>query len=146
MEALEGGEALPVDVEGGVIYYCGPAPAPPGKAIGSCGPTSSYRMDSYAARLHTLGLRGTIGKGERGEEVRRACVEHCAVYLVAIGGAGALLAQTVKAAEVVAYEDLGTEAVRRLVVEGFPALVAYDCFGGSVFAGDGGLTPAAQLR
>jgi fumarate hydratase subunit beta len=140
VEALDRGEALPVDVAGQAIYYCGPTPAPPGKPIGSCGPTTSYRMDAYAPRLHALGLAASIGKGDRGMAVREACREFDAVYLVATGGAGALLAETVKAAEVVAYDDLGPEAIRRLEVEGFPALVAYDAHGGSAFPGDEPLT------
>ena len=136
MDLLEAGQGLPVDVAGQVIYYCGPAPAPPGRAIGAAGPTTSYRMDEFTPRLHAAGLKATIGKGERGGAVRQACREHCAVYLVAIGGAGALLAQRIVATETVAYDDLGPEAIRRLVVEDFPCIVAYDCHGGSVFPQD----------
>lgn len=136
MDLLEGGRRLPVNLAGQVIYYCGPAPAPPGRAIGAAGPTTSYRMDEFTPRLHAAGLKATIGKGERGSAVREACREHCAVYLVAIGGAGALLAQRIVAAETVAYDDLGPEAIRRLVVEDFPCIVAYDAHGASVFPQD----------
>ncbi len=136
LRAIENGETLPFDPVGQVIYYCGPAPAPPGMAIGSAGPTSSYRMDPYTPLLHELGLRATIGKGNRSEAVRRACVEHKGLYLAAVGGAGALLARSVKEARVIAYPELGPEAVRCLVVEDFPAIVAYDCCGRSVFPGD----------
>jgi fumarate hydratase subunit beta len=136
IELLDAGMELPVELNGQAIYYCGPAPTPPGHAIGSAGPTSSYRMDVFTPALNAIGLRATIGKGDRGLEVRQACREHCAVYLVAVGGAGALLARSVVAAEVVAYEDLGPEALRRLEVVDFPATVAYDVHGGSVFPGD----------
>jgi fumarate hydratase subunit beta len=136
MELLDSGEDLPFDLRGQVIYYCGPAPTPPGHAIGSAGPTSSYRMDPYAPRLHALGLAATIGKGDRSEAVRQACAEHCAAYLVAVGGAGALLSERIVSATVIAYEDLGPEAIRRLEAVDFPALVAYDCHGGSVFPSD----------
>jgi len=136
MGVLECGEEPPIPMDGHVIYYCGPAPTPPGRAIGSAGPTTSYRMDAFAPELYALGIKGTIGKGDRGLEVRQACKDHCAVYLVAVGGAGALLAQCVRSAEIVAYEDLGPEAVRLLEVAQFPAIVAYDCHGESVFAGD----------
>lgn len=135
-EALQQGAGLPIQIKGQAIYYCGPSETPPGHAIGSAGPTTSYRMDAYAPELYALGLKATIGKGDRKREVREACKEHGAVYLVAIGGAGALLAQTVLQARVVAYEDLGPEAVRELTVCGFPVVVAYDCHGGSVFPGD----------
>lgn len=136
VDSLAAGEALPFDLAGQVIYYCGPSETPPGHAIGSAGPTTSYRMDAYAPELHRLGLKGTIGKGDRTPPVREACAGTCSVYFVAAGGAGALLAQSVVRAEVVAYEDLGPEAVRRLTVRDFPVTVAYDCFGGSVFPGD----------
>lgn len=136
VDLLEVGEKLPVELRGQLIYYCGPAPAAPGHAMGSAGPTTSYRMDAYAPRLHELGLAGSIGKGDRGVGVREACREFCAVYLVAIGGAGALLSRSVESARIVAYEDLGPEAIRLLQVRDFPATVAYDCHGGSVFPGD----------
>jgi len=135
-DALDAGEQLPFALPGQVIYYCGPTPTPPGHAIGAAGPTTSYRMDAFAPRLHAEGLKASIGKGNRGVEVREACKQHCAVYFVAIGGAGALLAQAVTSAEIIAYEDLGPEAVRHLTVDGFPVIVAYDCHGNSVFPGD----------
>lgn len=136
LDGLAAGDGLPFDLTGQVVYYCGPSETPPGHAIGSAGPTTSYRMDAYAPELHRLGLKGTIGKGDRTVEVREACAETCSVYFVAVGGAGALLARAVVESEVVAYEDLGPEAVRRLTVREFPVTVAYDCFGGSVFPGD----------
>lgn len=139
-QAIEEGRGLPLDLIGQAIYYCGPAPAPPGRPIGSAGPTSSYRMDPYTPLLHKLGLRATIGKGDRALAVREACQRHCCLYLVAVGGAGALLADRVVSAEVVAYEDLGPEAVRRLVVADLPLIVAYDTHGGSVFPGDAPLS------
>jgi fumarate hydratase subunit beta len=134
--ALEADQEPPFALEGQAIYYCGPAPTPPGRAIGSAGPTTSYRMDPFAPLLHARGLKATIGKGDRGRAVREACREHVAVYLVAVGGAGALLADCVTEAEVVAYPELGPEAVRRLVVRDLPLIVAYDAHGGSVFPGD----------
>ena len=130
--AVEAGEPLPFDLEGQVIYYCGPTPARPGRPIGSAGPTTACRMDRFAPALYRLGLRGTIGKGGRGPEVRQVLQECGAVYFAALGGAGALLARCVRSAEVVAYEDLGPEAIRRLTVEDFPAIVAYDSRGGAV--------------
>lgn len=139
MQALGEGAALPMELPGQVIYYCGPSPTPPGRALGSAGPTSSYRMDPYATRLHALGLKVTIGKGDRAVAVREACRDHGCVYLVAVGGAGALLADCVTEAEVVAYEELGPEALRRLVVRDLPLIVAYDSTGGSVFPGDDSL-------
>lgn len=136
MELVESGGPMPLDLAGQVIYYCGPAPAPPGLPMGSAGPTTSYRMDRYTPRLHALGLAATIGKGDRSPEVRDACKQHGAVYLVAVGGAGALLARRIKSAEVIAYPELGPEAIRQLTVEEFPAIVAYDTHGGSVFPND----------
>lgn len=136
IETLDAGEDLPMEIEGQVIYYCGPAPAPPGAALGSAGPTTSYRMDPFAPRLYELGLAATIGKGDRGVEVREACRDFGRVYLVAVGGAGALLSQRVTSAEIVAYPELGPEAIRRLEVEEFPAIVAYDAHGDSVFPND----------
>ncbi len=129
VEALERGEELPFDINNAVIYYAGPTPAKDGAPIGSVGPTTSYRMDAYAPKIIEKGLTGMIGKGERTEPVTDAMKKHCAVYFAAIGGAGAYLAKCVKAAEVVAYEDLGTEAVRKLTVENFPVIVSIDCNG-----------------
>lgn len=120
---------LPFDLQGSIIYYVGPTPPRPGQAIGSAGPTSSYRMDLFTPALLERGLKGMIGKGARSQELKDALQTHKAVYFVATGGAGALIAQTIKKSEVIAYEDLGTEAVRRLEVEAFPVLVAYDVRG-----------------
>jgi fumarate hydratase subunit beta len=132
-EALERGEELPFDIRGQVIYYVGPTPAPPGRVIGAAGPTTAGRMDAYAPQLVSLGLKGMIGKGPRSEAVKAALQQHKAVYFGAIGGAGAYLAQRVLSAELIAYEDLGTEAIRRLVVEEFPAIVINDCHGGDAY-------------
>ena len=129
-EALARGEALPVDIRGQVIYYVGPTPAKPGAIIGSAGPTTAERMDGYTIPLLEEGLRGAIGKGGRGAEVREAFAKHRAVYFLAVGGAGALLSKQVRRVEVVAYEDLGTEAIRRMEVEEFPAIVCNDVYGG----------------
>lgn len=131
--ALDAGESLPIDLDGQIIYYMGPTPAPAGKPIGAAGPTTAGRIDGYTPRLLALGLKGMLGKGNRSAEVRAAIVQHRAVYFVAIGGAGALLAGFIKSSEVVAYEELGAEAVRRLRVERFPALVGNDCHGGDIF-------------
>ncbi len=128
-ELLENGEPLPVDLKNQIVYYTGPAPTPPGRAIGSCGPTTSYRMDRYTPALLKLGLRGMIGKGRRAQPVIDAIVENTAVYFSAEGGCGALLANYVKACEVVAFPDLGTEAIHRLEVEDFPVSVFCDCEG-----------------
>jgi fumarate hydratase subunit beta len=125
VEALDRGE-MPFDPDGAVIYYVGPSPAAPGRVIGAAGPTTSYRMDPYAPALIERGLRAMIGKGRRSPGVRKAMTENGAVYLGAVGGAGALLSRCIKEVEVVAYEDLGPEAVRRLVVEDFPAVVVND--------------------
>jgi fumarate hydratase subunit beta len=133
VELLDAGKSLPFDIENAVIYYVGPAPAAPGQVIGSAGPTSSYRMDAYAPRLLKLGLRGMIGKGKRSPEVIAAMKEAGAVYFAAIGGAGALLASCIKECEVIAFEDLGTEAVRRLRVENLPAIVAIDSQGTNIY-------------
>ena len=130
--AVEAGEPLPFDPEGQVIYYCGPTPAPPGRPIGSAGPTTAYRMDRFAPVRYRLGIRGTIGKGGRGPEVRQVLQECGAVYFVALGGAGALLSRCVQSAEVVAYGELGPEALRRLTIDNFPAVVGYDSRGGTV--------------
>lgn len=133
VEALDRGEALPFDPQGQVIYYMGPAPAKPGDPIGSAGPTTSYRMDSYAPRVMEVGLKGMIGKGNRSMAVREAMQKHKAVYFAAIGGAGALIAKCIKAAEVIAYDDLGPEALRRLEVEDFPVVVVNDIYGGDAY-------------
>lgn len=130
-ELIDQGRELPIDVKDAIMYYVGPAPAKPGKAIGSAGPTTSYRMDAYTPRLLDLGLRGMIGKGVRSDEVIESMKKNKAVYFGAIGGAGALLARCVKKAEVVAYDDLGAEAIRRLEVEDLPAVVVIDCYGGN---------------
>jgi fumarate hydratase subunit beta len=131
---LETGEKLPIDVKGAVIYYTGPTPPRPGDAIGSVGPTTASRMDKFTPALLKAGLKGTIGKGYRGQPVKDALREHRAAYFGSIGGAGAVLSQFVKKAEIVAYEDLGTEAIRRLEVEAFPAIVLNDCHGGDLYA------------
>lgn len=130
---IDRGEPLPFDVRGQIIYYTGPSPARPGDIVGSIGPTTASRMDKYTPALLALGLKGTIGKGYRGPAVKEALQRHRAVYFGAIGGAGAVLSRHVKALEVIAYEDLGTEAVRRLVVEDFPAIVINDCHGGDLY-------------
>ncbi len=132
-DALDRADPLPFDPRGQIIYYMAPSPAKPGKPIGSAGPTTSYRMDPYAPRLMGLGLKGMIGKGNRSSEVREAIQKYRAVYLVAIGGAAALIAKSIKDAEVIAYEDLGTEALRRLRVEDFPAIVVNDIHGGDAY-------------
>jgi len=133
VENLNKGEPLPLDLEGQVIYYVGPCPARPGEPIGPAGPTTSGRMDSYTPALLEVGLRGMIGKGTRSGPVIDAMKKYGAVYFVAIGGAGALLAKTIKKAEVIAYEDLGTEAIHRLEVEDFPAIVGIDASGGDIY-------------
>ncbi len=129
IEALEKGQPLPFDVRGQVIYYVGPTPPKPGQIIGSAGPTTAMRLDPYTPALLAAGLKGIIGKGGRGAAVRQALQEHKAVYFIAVGGAGALLSRHIKKAEVVAYADLGTEAIRRLEVEDFPAIVCNDIYG-----------------
>lgn len=131
---LDAGEATPFPIEGAVIYYAGPTPAPPGKPIGSCGPTTSGRMDPYAPRLLDLGLAGMIGKGERTQAVRDAIVRNGAVYLCAVGGAGALAARCIKSLDVIAFEDLGCESVKRLYIEDFPLVVCDDAEGGDLFS------------
>lgn len=130
---LSKGKKLPFDLRDAVIYYCGPAPARPGRPIGACGPTTSSRMDAFTPALLAAGLRGMIGKGERSKEVIRAMRRHAAVYFAAVGGAGALLARHVLSARVIAYEDLGTEAVRELVVKDFPLIVAIDAAGNNLY-------------
>ena len=132
-EAIEKEEPLPFDPEGQVVYFTGPAPARPGHALGPAGPTTASRMDPYSPLLIERGLRGMIGKGLRSEEVREAMREHGCVYFGAVEGTAALLAQCVKEAEIIAYEDLGAEAVRRLVVEDFPVVVVNDLYGGDLY-------------
>ncbi len=132
-EAIDAGRKLPFELEGAVIYFVGPTPARPGRAIGSAGPTTSSRMDSFSPKLLARGLKATIGKGYRGIEVRDALKKYGAVHLSTIGGAGALLSKHIVSAEVIAYEDLGTEAVRKLQVVDFPAVVAYDSHGGTIY-------------
>lgn len=133
VECLDNNEELPIDIDGAIIYYAGPAPAKPGKPIGPVGPTSSYRMDPYAPRLLDLGQRAMIGKGARSQAVIDAIVRNKAVYFAAIGGAAALIAQSVRCAEVVAYEDLGAEAIRALEVVDMPLTVAIDCGGDNIY-------------
>ena len=133
VDLVKEGKDLPIDIQGQVIYYVGPSPAKPGQPIGSAGPTTSYRMDPYAPILIEKGLKATIGKGPRTEPVIEAMKKHKAVYLAAIGGAAALIAKSVKKAEVVAYEDLGAEAIRRLEVEDFPVIVANDVNGNDLY-------------
>lgn len=134
VQALEKGEKLPFDLRGQTIYYMGPSPAPPGKVIGSAGPTTSSRMDRYTPRLLEAGVRAMIGKGGRSNEVRESIKKYKTLYFVTLAGAAALLAQAVKKAAVIAYEDLGAEAVMRLEVKDFPAIVANDIHGGDLFA------------
>lgn len=132
-ELLQQGKELPIDVRGQIIYYVGPSPAPPGKVIGSAGPTTSGRMDPYTPQLLAKGLKATIGKGPRCGEVIVAMQKYKAVYLAAVGGAGALIARTVKKVDIVAYEELGPEAIRRMEVEAFPAIVANDIYGNDLY-------------
>lgn len=134
MDALDNGDELPFEIKGAAIYYVGPSPAPPGRPIGAAGPTTSYRMDTYAPRLHDLGLKATIGKGKRSDDVKAAMEKNTAVYFGATGGAGALLSQCIKEAEVIAYDDLGPEAIRELTVEAFPLLVINDSHGNELYA------------
>jgi fumarate hydratase subunit beta len=133
IEALDRGERLPFDISGQTIYYMGPSPARPGRVIGAAGPTTSGRMDAYSPRLMAAGLKGMIGKGARSEQVKEAIKNYGAIYFAAIGGAGALISRAIKKAEVVAYEDLGAEAILRLEVEGFPAIVVNDAHGGDLY-------------
>ncbi|MFK4763161.1 Fe-S-containing hydro-lyase [Desulfobaculum sp. SPO524] len=134
MDMIDNGEPLPFDLSGSVIYYVGPSPAPPGRPIGAAGPTTSYRMDTYAPRLHELGQKASIGKGKRSSAVKEALVRHTGVYFGATGGAGALLSKCITAARVIAFDDLGPEAIRELTVENFPVLVINDCKGGELYA------------
>lgn len=132
-ETLDKGETLPLDISGNVIYYMGPSPAREGRPIGSAGPTTASRMDKYAPRLLDMGLIGMIGKGKRSKEVIDAIVRNGAVYMAAIGGAGALLSKAIVKSEVIAYDDLGTEAIRRLEVKDFPAIVVIDSEGNNLY-------------
>lgn len=132
-DMVKRGDPLPFDLTNQVIYYAGPCPAKPGEVIGSCGPTTSYRMDAYAPVLCDLGLIGMIGKGQRGEAVIEAIRRNGGVYFAATGGAGALIASSVKAAKVIAFEDLGTEAIRELQVVNLPLIVAIDAYGGNLY-------------
>lgn len=132
-ELVEKGEKLPIDIKGELIYYVGPAPAKPGFAVGPAGPTSSYRMDKYAPTLLDLGLKGMIGKGARNQDVIDAIVRNGCVYFACVGGAAALIAKSIKKEEVLCYEDLGTEAIRRYTVEDFPCIVAIDSYGNNAY-------------
>ena len=133
VEALDQGKSLPFDIKGQTIYFMGPSPAKPGKPIGAAGPTTSGRMDAYSPRLIAEGLKGMIGKGMRSQAVKDAMKKYKAVYLAAIGGAGALIAKSIKKSEVIAYEELGAEAIRRLEVEDFPVTVINDIYGGDLY-------------
>ena len=136
VEGLEKGERPPFDLKGQIIYYVGPTPPKPGKpgqVIGSAGPTTAIRMDKYVEPLLKLGLKGMIGKGYRSPQVRELLVKYKAIYFAAVGGVATLLARAIKSSEVIAYEDLGTEAIRKLVVEDFPVIVANDIYGGDIF-------------
>ena len=132
-DTLKKGKSLPLNLKDAVIYYCGPTPARPGRAIGSCGPTTSSRMDQFATDLITLGLGGMIGKGDRSDEVRSAIKKHKCVYFLATGGIGALLSTKVKSAKVILYNDLGPEAVHKLEVKDFPLLVGIDSKGRDLY-------------
>lgn len=133
IELLDEGKSLPIDLKGQIIYYVGPSPAKPGRVIGSAGPTTSGRMDAYVPRLLTQGLKGMIGKGKRTPEVIKAMKQYKAVYFAAVGGAAALISKSIKEAEVVAYPELGPEAIHRLVVEDFPVIVVNDTLGGDLY-------------
>ena len=132
-ESLNNGDKLPIDIDGNVIYYMGPSPAREGRPIGSAGPTTATRMDKYTPRLLDMGLTGMIGKGKRQPKVKEAIVRNNAVYFAAVGGAGALLSQRILKSDVVAYDDLGTEAIRRLEVENFPVIVVKDSEGNDLY-------------
>jgi fumarate hydratase subunit beta len=133
VEALEKSKLLPFDIKGQTLYYMGPSPAPPGRVIGSAGPTTSARMDVYTPRLLAAGLKGMVGKGVRSKEARDAMRKHKAVYLAAIGGAGALISKTIIKSEVIAYPELGPEAILKLEVKDFPATVINDIYGGDLY-------------
>ena len=133
IEALDRGEQLPIEIENATIYYMGPSPAREGRPIGSAGPTTASRMDKYTPDMLDLGLKGMIGKGKRSDAVREAIIRNGAVYFAAVGGAGALLSKSIKSSEVIAYDDLGTEAIRKLEVENFPAIVVIDSEGNNLY-------------
>lgn len=133
IDLVKEGKELPIDIKGQFIYYVGPTPARPGKPIGSAGPTTSYRMDSFAPTLHSLGLKGTIGKGSRSEEVKEALKKYKAVYLASVGGAGALISKSIVSSEVIAYPELGPEAIRKVKVKDFPCIVINDIYGGDLY-------------
>ena len=133
IEALDRGEELPLELDNQTIYYMGPSPARPGQVIGSAGPTTSGRMDSYAVRLMETGLKGMIGKGPRNQEVKDAIIKHGGVYFAAIGGAGALMSKAIRKSEVVAFAELGPEALRKITVEDFPVVVVNDMHGGDLY-------------
>jgi fumarate hydratase subunit beta len=133
VDLIKEGKELPFPIEGAIIYYVGPTPPKPGEVIGSAGPTTSYRMDPYAPILIEKGLKGMIGKGKRNEAVKEACKKHKAVYFGAVGGAAALIAKAIKKAEVIAYPELGPEAVRKLEVEDFPVVVVNDTYGNDLY-------------
>ncbi|MCR4595760.1 MAG: Fe-S-containing hydro-lyase [Lachnospiraceae bacterium] len=136
-EALDAGETLPFDLTDNIIYYMGPSPAREGRVIGSAGPTTASRMDKYTPRLLDLGLKGMIGKGKRSPEVIDAIIRNGAVYFAAVGGAGALLSKAITSSEVIAYDDLGAEAVRKLEVSDFPVIVVIDCEGNNLYSKQG---------
>lgn len=133
LEDMEEGKALPFEIEDSILYYVGPSPAKPGEVIGSAGPTTSYRMDPYTEVLLEKGLKGMIGKGKRSKDVIKSMKKNKAIYFAAVGGAAALISSCIKEAEVIAYEDLGTEAIRRLKVENFPAIVVIDSEGNNLY-------------
>lgn len=133
VESIDNGEPLPFDIRGQIIYYMGPSPAPPGKVIGSAGPTTSGRMDKYTPKLIERGLKGMIGKGMRSQSVKEAILKFKAVYFGAVGGAGAVISRSIKKSEIVAYDDLGAEAVRKIEVEDFPAIVVNDIHGADLY-------------
>lgn len=133
IEMLNEGKELPFDIKNQIVYYLGPCPAKEGQVIGSAGPTSSYRMDAYTPRLLDLGMKGMIGKGMRGQAVIDSMKKNCAVYFAAVGGAAALISKSITSQEIVAFEDLGTEAIRKLEVKNFPAVVIIDCYGNNLY-------------
>ena len=133
VDLLDRGESLPFDIAGQIIYFVGPTPARPGRPVGSAGPTTSYRMDAYSPKLIAQGLKGMIGKGARSQEVLEAIKKYKCLYLAAVGGAGALISQSIKRSEVIAYEDLGPEAIRMMEVEDFPAVVVNDVTGNDLY-------------
>ncbi|MCX8059479.1 MAG: Fe-S-containing hydro-lyase [Spirochaetes bacterium] len=133
IEVIEKGEKLPIELSGNIIYYVGPTPAKPGEVIGSAGPTTSGRMDPFTPKLLDNGLKGIIGKGNRSKEVIESLIKNKAIYFAAIGGAGALISRCIKSSKIICYEDLQTEAIRELIVEDFPVIVAIDCRGNNIY-------------